>query len=311
MVSARARRDQVDYAVGFGASVRRACALLQVSRSALRYESRMPDRDAELGSALEKISERHPRYGHRFAWTLLRREGRRVNRKRVRRVWRALGLCVRRRKRRKIRTGIPRVLTPTGPNQVWAYDFVHDTCANGQTLKALTVVDEWTRECLAIEVASSLNASRVIAVLEGLFEKHGAPSVLRSDNGPEFIARALKIWVMMNHSETATIAPGKPWQNGSVESFNGTFRGEKLDAEWFSNLREAKIVIEQWRREYNEQRPHSSLGYWTPAEIGAESRNGVSRSMGRGAIVTLRASHEVEFKRSEAEVHPNTTGSLS
>ncbi len=311
MVSARARRDQVDYAVGSGASVRGACALLQVSRSALRYESRMPARDAELGLALEGISERHPRYGHRFAWALLRREGRRVNRKRVRRVWRALGLCVRRRKRRKIRTGIPRVLTPTGPNQVWAYDFVHDTCANGQKLKVLTVVDEWTRECLAIEVASSLNASQVITVLEDLFERHGAPAVLRSDNGPEFIARALKIWVMMHHSETATIAPGKPWQNGSVESFNGTFRGEKLDAEWFSNLREAKIVIEQWRREYNAERPHSSLGYWTPSEIGAEARTGVSRSIGQGAIVALRASHEVGFKRSDVEVHPNTPECLS
>ena len=247
MVSAQARRDQVGYAAGFGASVRRACALLQVSRSALRYESRMPARDAELGSALERISDRHPRYGHRFAWAL----------------------------------------------------------------KALTVVDEWTRECLAIEVGNSLNAARVIAVLEALFEKHGAPAVLRSDNGPEFIARALKVWAMMNHSETATIAPGKPWQNGSVESFNGTFRGEKLDAEWFANLREAKIVIEQWRREYNEERPHSSLGYWTPSEIVAETRTGVSRSMGLGAIVALRASQELGFNRSEVEVHPNTPGSLS
>lgn len=311
MVSARSRRDQVDYAVGYGASVRRACALLQVSRSALRYESRMVERDADLGTALEEIAGRNRGYGHRFAWAFLRRRGERVNRKRVRRVWRALGLSVRRKKQRKIRTGQVRVLAPTGPNQVWAYDFVHDACASGQKLKALTVIDEWTRECLAIEVASSLKATRVIAVLERLFETYGAPAVLRSDNGPEFIASALKIWVLMNHSDTATIEPGKPWQNGSVESFNGTFRSECLNREWFSNLREAKIVIEQWRWEYNTQRPHSSLGYRTPAEVAAEVRTGGIQGMGASEIVALRASHEVEFKRSSIEVHPITPGCLS
>jgi len=272
MVSARARREQVDYAVARGVSVRRSCALLQVSRSALGYESRLIARDAELGRALEQISARHPRYGHRFAWALLRRDGLKVNRKRVRRVWRARGLQATRKKRRKLRTGQPRVLAPSGPNQVWAYDFLFDRCGNGQTLKVLTVVDEWTRECLAIEVASSLDATRVIAVLERLCASYGAPAVLRSDNGPEFIARALKLWALMNHSETATIEPGKPWQNGSVESFHGTFRGECLDREWFANLREARIVIEQWRWEYNTQRPHSSLSYRTPAEVGREAR---------------------------------------
>lgn len=311
MVSAQARRDQVDYAVGYGASVRRSCALLQVSRSALRYESRMPARDAELGSSLEEIAGRNRGYGHRFAWAFLRRRGERVNRKRVRRVWRALGLSVRKKKRRKIRTGQERVLAPTGPNQVWAYDFVHDACANGQKLKALTVIDEWTRECLAIEVASSLKATRVIEVLERLFETHGAPAVLRSDNGPEFIASALRIWILMNHSETATIEPGKPWQNGSVESFNGTFRSECLDREWFSNLREARILVEQWRWEYNTQRPHSSLGYRTPAEFALEVRTEGIPAMGASEIVALRAAHEVEFKRSSIEVHPNTPGCLS
>lgn len=272
MVSARARREQVDYAVGRGVSVRRSCALLQVSRSALGYTSRLVARDAELSVALQRIAARHPRYGHRFAWALLRRDGMGVNRKRVRRVWRALGLQATRKKRRKIRTGQSRVLSPTGPNQVWAYDFVHDACANGQTLKCLTLVDEWTRECLAIEVGSSLDAARVIAVLERLFAAYGAPQVLRSDNGPEFIARALKVWTLMRHSETATIEPGKPWQNSSVESFNSTFRGECLDREWFANLREARIVIEQWRWEYNTQRPHSSLAYRTPAEVARETR---------------------------------------
>lgn len=275
MVSAQARRDQVDFAVSRGASLRRSCALMAVSRSALRYVSRMPARDATLAPQLRQISDAHPRYGHRFAWALLRREGQTVNRKRVRRVWRSLGLNVRRRKHRKLRTGMQRALAPTGANQVWAYDFMFDTCGNGQKFKALTVVDEWTRECLAIEVGSSIDAVRVIAVLEALFAKYGTPAVLRSDNGPEFIARALRIWALMNHSELATIEPGKPWQNGSVESFNGTFRAECLDREWFAHLREARIVIDQWRWEYNTKRPHSSLGYRTPAEVGAAARVGV------------------------------------
>ena len=272
MVSARARREQVDYAVSRGASVRHSCALLEVSRSALRYASTMPARDAELGEKLAAISKRHPEYGHRMAWALLQLEGDQTNRKRVRRVWRCLELHRRRRLSRKIKTGEPRVLTPTGPNQVWAYDFVHDTCANGQKLKMLTVVDEWTRECLAIEVAPSMGAAAVISVLERAFKTYGIPAALRSDNGPEFIARALKIWALLNHSETSTIDPGKPWQNGSVESFNGTLRRECLNGEWFSNLREARIVIEQWRWEYNHQRPHSSLRYKTPASVGRESR---------------------------------------
>ncbi len=311
MVSAQARREQVDYAVSRGASVRRSCALLEVSRSALEYESRMPARDEELGAALQQISAAHPRYGHRFAWALLRREGQDVNRKRVRRVWRALGLSVRRRKHRKIRTGQPRMLAPTGPNQVWAYDFVHDTCANGQKFKALTVKDEWTRECHAIEVATSIDALRVIAVLERLFAQYGTPAVLRSDNGPEFIARALKVWALMNHSETATIEPGKPWQNGSSESFNGTFRAECLDREWFAHPREAKIVIEQWRWEYNTQRPHSSLGYRTPAEVGAEARAAMTQESRAIEIAALRASCAAVLDRSEVEVHPITPESLS
>jgi putative transposase len=226
-------------------------------------------------------------------------------------VWRALGLSVRRKKLRKIRTGQPRVLTPTGPNQVWAYDFVHDTCANGQKLKALTVKDEWTRECHAIEVATSIDALRVIAVLERLFAEYGTPAVLRSDNGPEFIARALKIWALMNHSEIVTIEPGKPWQNGSSESFNGTFRSECLDCEWFAHPREAKIVIEQYRWEYNTQRPHSSLGYRTPAEVGAEARAAMTQDSKAIEIAALGASCAAALERSDAEVHPITPENLS
>jgi putative transposase len=310
MVSAQARREQVDYAVGRGASVRRSCALLQVSRSALGYTSTMPARDAELAVQLTRIATSHASYGHRFAWALLHPKTR-VNRKRVRRVWRQLGLHVRRKKRRKIHTGVVRTHPADGPNQVWAYDFVHDTCANGQTIKALTVVDEWTRECLAIEVASSLTAERVIAVLERLFEQYGTPLILRSDNGPEFIARALKIWALLKHSDTATIEPGKPWQNGSIESFNGTFRRECLDAESFAHLREAKILIEQWRWQYNTQRPHSSLGYRRPAEFGCEARKAMSSTSKATAIVDPGAALEAAIERNAVEVHPITPETLS
>ena len=310
MVSAPARREQVDFAVSRGVSVRRSCALLQVSRSALRYVSRMPARDAELATELQRIAAAHPRYGHRFAWALLRRQWR-VNRKRVRRVWRALGLCATRRKRRKLRTGQPRVLTPTGPNQVWAYDFVHDTCGNNQTLKCLSIVDEWTRECLAIEVDGSMGAARVIVVLERLIAEYGTPAVLRSDNGPEFIARALRMWALEKHSEIVTIAPGKPWQNGSVESFHATFRGECLDREWFAHRREARIVIEQWRWEYNTQRPHSSLGYRTPVEAGAEARVAMTQESRHLSIAAPAASLEAASEQTGLEEPINTGATLS
>jgi putative transposase len=271
----------------------------------------MPARDAELATELIRIAAKHASYGHRFAWVLLRRGKWRVNKKRVRRVWRSLGLHVRKKKHRKIRTGQARVFAATGPNQVWAYDFTHDRCANGLLLKSLSVVDEWTRECLAIEVGSSLTAVRVIAVLERLFQRYGAPQVLRSDNGPEFIARVLKVWTLMNHSETATIDPGKPWQNGSIESFHATFRRECLDAEYFAHLREARILIEQWRWEYNTQRPYSSLGYRSPADVGAEARAAMKSESRESEIVDPVASSEAAVEQIESEVHPITPASLS
>ena len=190
----------------------------------------MPARDAELGVELQRISREHAVYGHRFAWALVRRGGWKVNRKRVRRVWRALGLSRRpTRKWKKLRTGVPRPLTPSGPNQVWAYDFVHDSCANGQKFKALTVVDEWTRECLAIEVDARIDAVRVIAVLERSFARYGTPAVLRSDNGPEFISHALARWCRKRRMRIEFIEPGSPWQNGFCESYNGRMREELLN----------------------------------------------------------------------------------
>jgi len=154
-----------------------------------------------------------------------------------------------------------------GANHVWAYDFVFDTCANGQSLKCLTVIDEFTRECLAIDVAGSIRSGRVIEVLARLISEHGAPKFLRSDNGPEFVSKAILEWLEIAGIQTALIDPGKPWQNGSDESFNGRFRDECLSIEWFRSRREAKVIIEVWRRHYNAVRPHSSLDYRTPIEF--------------------------------------------
>jgi putative transposase len=154
-----------------------------------------------------------------------------------------------------------------GANHVWAYDFMFDTCANGQSLKCLTVIDEFTRECLAIDVAGSIRSGRVIEVLTRLISEHGAPKFLRSDNGPEFVSKAILEWLEIAGVQTALIDPGKPWQNGSDESFNGRFRDECLSIEWFRSRREAKVIIEVWRRHYNAVRPHSSLDYRTPIEF--------------------------------------------
>jgi putative transposase len=192
---------------------------------------------------------------------------------RVYRLWRQAGLQVpRKRRRRRVAGSRPRPLPPTAANHVWAYDFVFDACANKQVLKCLTIVDEWTRECLAIDVAGSIRSSRVIDVLARLVSLHGAPRHLRSDNGPEFLSRAIVRWLLASGIDTALIDPGKPWQNGTNESFNGTFRDECLNVEWFRTRAEATVVIEQWRRHYNEVRPHSSLAYQTPEAFKTEDQ---------------------------------------
>lgn len=273
MVSASVRREQVRYAVTRGLSSRRACRLMDVARSTLDYQSRMPARDAELGLRLRSLAERHPRYGYRRAWAVLRREML-VNLKRVRRLWQLLDLSLaKRRPRQRARAISVRAVASQQVNYVWAYDFVHDGCASGQKLKMLTVIDEWTRECLAIEVGTRINSSRVIEVLARLMSLNGHPTYIRSDNGPEFVATRVKEWLTHSGVQTSFIEPGKPWQNGTNESFNGKFRDECLNREWFRNRAEAKIIVEQWRRHYNEERPHSSLNYRTPAQMRAGQTN--------------------------------------
>jgi len=263
MVSAQVRRQQVAYAQERGLSSRRACALLSVARSTMGYESRLAVKDAPVIAAMRALSAEYPRFGYRRIHVFLERQGHVMSPDRAQN-----GLQVpRHRPRRRISTGRPRPLLPERVNHVWTYDFVFDACANGQQLKCLTVVDEYSRDCLAIDVAGSIRSGRVIEVLARLISVHGAPQYLRSDHGPEFVATALLRWLGKADIETALIEPGKPWQNGLGESFNGKFRDECLSLEWFRNRTDAKIVIESWRRHYNEVRPHSSLGNLTPAEF--------------------------------------------
>jgi putative transposase len=268
MVSACVRRRQVAFVCERGVSQRRACALMSVARSTLRYESRLIKRDAPVVAAMRDLSAQYPRYGYRRIQVFLDRQGYAMSADRTHRIWRQYGLQVpRKRPRKRIATSRPRPLPALGANHVWAYDFVYDACANGQQLKCLTVIDEYTRECLAIDVSGSIRSARVIELLSKLVSTHGAPSYLRSDNGPEFVSRAVLRWLMQANIDTAHIDPGKPWQNGSNESFNGKFRDECLSMQWFKNRTDAKILIENFRREYNEIRPHSSLGQLTPIQF--------------------------------------------
>jgi len=270
MVGARVRREQVAFAQARGLSSRRACAVLSVARSTLGYQSRLAVRAAPALRAMRDLAGQYPRYGYRRIRIFLQRAGHVLGVDRTHRLWRQAGLQVpRRRPCRRVAASRPRPLPASAAHHVWAYDFVFDTCANGQTLKCLTIIDEFTRECLAIDVAGGIRSGRVIEVLAQLVSIHGAPRHLRSDNGPEFVAGAILRWLHTAQIETALIDPGKPWQNGADESFNGKLRDEYLSLQWFRNRVEARVGIEQWRRHYNEVRPHSSLGYLTPMEFKA------------------------------------------
>jgi putative transposase len=274
MVSVPARRQQVAFAQQRGLSQRRACTLMHVARSSLHYESRLEARDAPALAAMSSLSAQYPRYGYRRIQVFMAREGHVMSADRTYRLWRKAGLQIpRKRPRRRVAASRPRPQAPTMANQVWAYDFVFDACANGQQLKCLTVVDEYTRECLAIDVAGSIRSHRVIEVLAQLISVRGAPQVLRSDNGPEFVSKKLLQWVMRSNVGLALIDPGKPWQNGTAESFNGKFRDECLSMEWFRSRAEAKVMIESWRQHYNTVRPHSSLGKLTPMAFAAQSKS--------------------------------------
>jgi len=234
-------------------------------RSGLHYRSRLERRDRGLVRALKVLSRAHPAWGYRMMSGVLRLRGWKVNTKRVYRLWRALGLALPPYKpSRKIQTGVRLDQPAHKRNDVRAVDFVHDSYGDGHKFRCLTVKDEATEYCLAVEVATSLRNDDVQRVLHGLMARYGRPKALRSDNGPEFIAHELQNAITNLGISCATIDPGKPWQKGSNESLNGTLRRECLDAELLGSLMEARVVIAQWRSTYNRQRPHSSHGYQTP-----------------------------------------------
>jgi transposase InsO family protein len=220
-----------------------------------------------------ELVRRHPRYGYRRIWSLLRREGWRVNRKRVHRLWRREGLKVAMKAHKKRRLGCSENACARRraeqKDDVWAWDFIHDRTCGGRPLKWLSVVDEFTRECLVLEVARSITAQDVKDELIGVFRERGVPGHIRSDNGPEFIAKALREWLERAAVGTLYVERGAPWENGYAEAFHGRLRDELLNTEEFASLREAQALASAWKEDYNHHRPHSALGYRTPAEFAA------------------------------------------
>lgn len=269
------RRAIVQDLVARGVSERRACRSVGLHRSSYRYRCRPPRaEDQQLRQAIVTLAHRHRRYGYRRITALLRRQGTRVNPKRVRRVWQQEGLQLPRKRPRKRRTGVP-VTLPTRAmhrGHVWTVDFVFDQTERGQLLKLLVVLDEYTRECHQIRVDTRLDSQAVIVTLAEVCGAQGAPAYLRSDNGGEFIAQVVGDWLIEHGSQTVFIAPGHPWENGYAESFIGKLRDECLNEEVFWNVRHAQVMVEWWRQYYNAERPHSALGYRTPREAAEQER---------------------------------------
>jgi putative transposase len=236
-------------------------------RSSARYVSHARSDEAETVALIREYAHEQPMYGYRIITAMLKHDGFHINRKRVYRIWRQEGLQLPRRKMVKRRFGdsTGNLRRARHPNEVWTYDFLEARTERGGKLRMLTILDEYTRECLTIHVARSISSRQVIQRLEWLFLLRGAPDYLRSDNGPEFIAYALQHWLLDRQCKTLYISPGSPWENPFIESFNGTFRTECLNRWVFADGHEAQLVIEDWRQEYNHRRPHSSLGYLAPA----------------------------------------------
>ena len=249
----------------FLVSQRRICGLLNVAESSQRYVSRK--NDEPLRTKLVEVAREKPRWGYRRLQLKLEEKGLHVNHKRVYRVYREAGLLIRRRRRKRLqREGLVRPMV-MGANQEWALDFVHDVAESGRRFRVLSVIDVYTRECLALEVDTSFASRRVTRELEKIVAGRGAPEAIRCDNGPEFTSRHFLAWCIERKIDLVHIEPGRPVQNAHVESFHGKLRDECLNASWFGNLFEARRKITAWKEEYNEERPHSSLGYVPPREF--------------------------------------------
>jgi putative transposase len=288
-------------------SQRRACGLVSLAASSYRYRSRRSDEP--LRTRLVELARCKPRFGYRRLHVLLLRAGEAVNHKRVHRVYREAGLGLRRKKRKHCeRVGQP-LRVRTAANQEWALDFAHDAVASGRTIRVLSVVDAYTRECLALEVDTSFASRRVTRVLEAIIAERGAPQAIRCDNGPELTSRHFLAWCLERQIELVHIQPGRPMQNGQVESFHGKLRDECLRVSWFGNLFEARKKIVAWRDEYNRERPHSSLGYRTPAEFAREvggakgcGKDGGCAPLENAARFPLSHSHDGDGVSSTAAV---------
>jgi putative transposase len=268
MVKPVEQRAAVTYAMAeYGTSERHACRLIEVPRGTHRYRPR-PDRYRTLRRTVRRLAAQHPRWGLRRIWELVKKQHPKVGRYRVGRIWREEKLQVKRRMRKRLVR--PKVAeTPANRrNQRWAMDFVADRLADGRALRLFTLVDVFTRECLALVVDLSLSGERVKRVLEGVVQKRGErPEEIRVDNGPEFVSNILTEWCRTQQIKLSYIQPGRPMQNGHVESFNGKLRDECLNQHWFVTLSQARLIVAAWQRHYNEERPHSSLGNKTPCEF--------------------------------------------
>ena len=251
-----------------GVSVRRACSLIDLNRSTYQYQSRSRADEALLRNRLKELALQRPRFGSPRLTVLIRREFGVVNHKRVERIYAEEGLQVplrRKRRRRGIMRQVPLAL-PSRPGERWSMDLVADSFSDGRRFRSLTVVDDFSRECPAIEIDTSISGARIVRVLERLSECHQLPKIIVTDNGPEFTSRAMLAWAEENNIRLHFITPGKPTQNAFVESFNGKFRDECLNENWFRDLQDAREKIEAWRHDYNTQRPHRSLQHMTPQE---------------------------------------------
>jgi putative transposase len=270
MVTPAQRHEVLEHLRSKGLSQRSSCRWSGLSRMVAQYKLRQTAQDAHALAAMQWGIEQQPRFGYRRIAVLAQ-----LSFKRAWRLWKQHGFALQplRHRRHRPARADHRPHQATARNQVWTYDILHDRLANGQPFKTLSILDEFTRECLAIHVAPSIRAADVISVLQRIMQHHGQPQFIRSDNGSQFTATPVRQWLQTHHVGPSFIQPGHPWQNGFVESFHGKFRDECLNREWFISSQEAQIVIEQWRQRYNTQRPHSALGYRTPAQVAALSAN--------------------------------------
>jgi putative transposase len=273
VVTAPARRELVRHLVGKEISERRALAVVRMSASTLRYTPG-PDRNVELRQRIMELAQRYRRYGVGMIYLKLRQEQWPVNYKRVERLYQQANLQVRRRKRKKVPVGDRQPLyRPDAANQVWSMDFVFDRTADGRAIKTLTIVDDATHECVAIEVERAISGHGVSRVLDRLANTRGLPRIIRTDNGKEFCGKAMVAWAHERGVQLRLIQPGKPNQNAYIESFNGRLRDECLNEHWFPSLLHARTAIETWRREYNEERPKQVLGGLTPSAYARQLPN--------------------------------------